>query len=128
MLTYPSFAPDVPDLPGGGIDAGETPEEAVRREIAEETGMTLAGFTPLETFQQKFLYYADVTDEYWDYDQTFFLIEAPEEIVFEDIRDVETGAEDAGKMQWLEVGDLPNAGIHAAHRPALSVFLGIKFT
>jgi 8-oxo-dGTP diphosphatase len=35
------------DLPGGGIDPGESPEEAVVREFGEETGLKVA---PGETF------------------------------------------------------------------------------
>jgi 8-oxo-dGTP diphosphatase len=35
------------DLPGGGIDPGETPEQAVVREFAEETGLRV---TAAETF------------------------------------------------------------------------------
>ena len=34
-------------FPGGGIEAGESPEEALAREVTEETGFTLTSCTPL---------------------------------------------------------------------------------
>lgn len=39
-LTYPEIAAGSWTLPGGGIDFGEAPSEAVVRELTEETGLT----------------------------------------------------------------------------------------
>ncbi len=38
------------DLPAGGVRAGETPEQAARRELAEETGFTARDMRPLGRF------------------------------------------------------------------------------
>lgn len=40
------------NIPGGGIDEGETREDAVRRETHEETGVDISGF-PLEMVDDK---------------------------------------------------------------------------
>lgn len=38
-------------LPGGGIKPGESPEEAIRREVTEEVGIILSAIQPLGAFQ-----------------------------------------------------------------------------
>jgi len=38
------------DLPAGGLRSGETPEQAARRELAEETGFTARDMRPLGRF------------------------------------------------------------------------------
>ena len=51
------------DLPGGGIDKGETPERAVIREIREETG-TIAKNPKLITVQTSFYKPFNTQDKY----------------------------------------------------------------
>ncbi len=41
VLLSPQFEEGMYDLPGGGIDLGELPEEALVREVKEETGLSV---------------------------------------------------------------------------------------
>jgi ADP-ribose pyrophosphatase len=59
------------EIMAGMIDAGETPEQALRREIEEELGFVVARLEPMATFyvspggssERIFLFYAEVDDD-----------------------------------------------------------------
>jgi 8-oxo-dGTP diphosphatase len=44
------------DVPGGSAEAGEAPEHAARRELAEETGLYAGVLRPLAVFQHPYIY------------------------------------------------------------------------
>src|ERR1700722_12832264 len=73
MLAAERCAPDVPELPGGGIEDGETLDEATKREWAEEVGIAFNVKGPLRQFQHVRGFYADHRNEFWIYDQIFRL-------------------------------------------------------
>ncbi|WP_299055465.1 NUDIX domain-containing protein [uncultured Nocardioides sp.] len=48
---HPVIDPECWGLPGGAIEAGETPERAAHRELDEETGLAAPSLTPLGAFR-----------------------------------------------------------------------------
>jgi 8-oxo-dGTP pyrophosphatase MutT (NUDIX family) len=74
LFTHPHYAPTVPDLPGGGIDEGENALEAAIRELNEETELVIKNPKIAETYNQFVHFFADDVPEYWNYEQTFFLV------------------------------------------------------
>src|SRR5271167_5015004 len=119
MLSAEACAPDAPELPGGGIEAGETLDEAMRREWAEEVGIAFNVHGPSQRFHQVRGFYADDRNEFWIYDQTFLLYHFLEHV---NIGQKWTNPE-GGTAGWEPLASLPNLSINRAHWCAIPTLL-----
>ena len=93
----------------GIVDPGETPEEAARREVQEETGLDITSMEHIATFfpspggssERIFLYYSKVSRDAGSYGDTGGLL-----CEGEDIKSYELSLEDAlGKIRSGEIMD-----------------------
>ena len=119
MLSAEACAADVPELPGGGIESGESLDQAVAREWSEEVGIAFNVDGPYQRFQQVRGFYADDRPEFWIYDQTFLLYHFRERVnVGEKWLNPEGGT--AG---WEAIAALPALTINRAHWCAIPTLL-----
>lgn len=121
LVSWPPFAPDVADFPGGGMDMDEDCADVIMRETIEETGMVFEFGKAKKTFHQYVKFYAEVSDEYWNYDQTFWLYE----FEGEDVDDEAWDTPEKGKSQWVKLDDIKSGKIalNNAHMQALKQLL-----
>ena len=119
MLSAEACAPDVPELPGGGVEDGETLDEAIKREWAEEVGIAFDVRGPVQQFQHVRGFYADDRNEFWIYDQTFWL--------YHFLGRVKTGQKwlnpEGGTAGWEAIASLPKLSINRAHWCAIPTLL-----
>lgn len=121
LLIWPDIAPDVPELPGGGIEPDENIHEANNREFYEETGFFLPSLdaTLVDSFEQSVRYYADADLEFWIYKQTIFLYRDDLSSVY---FDGERRTPENGKMRWVSLAEINELPIRYMHREALQKF------
>ncbi len=85
-------------LPGGHVDPGEAPEDAVIREVYEETG------AQADIVDELGDYSADITDPRYEPD-------AYEHRAYHCTTDDDTleGGDDASHAEWVDIADLPDS-------------------
>ena len=103
---YPrSGMPRLPELPGGGVDEGETPITAAMREVAEESGWRAKEFTPITVKTPSV--YTDIANNWyvkdmWDEEEHIAVL--AQAIAF--LPDIRYGSENDGNKYVLTPVDL----------------------
>jgi 8-oxo-dGTP diphosphatase len=97
------------DIPGGFLQNGEHPEAGARREVQEETGLTirLTGFVGI---------FMDTYETTGEHTLNIFYIGEP-------IGGTEMAASDAVGLQWFPLGHLPDQIAFACCRQAIATYV-----
>jgi len=65
LFVTPHWSPSQLEIPGGGVEEGEEMLAALRREVAEETGLTISLESDEPHFTRELFYYSDFTGKYY---------------------------------------------------------------
>lgn len=103
------------ELPGGGVDQGETFQQAAVREAKEETGFDLSGASLTPVFEHRAYLYLKNEPEFWNYDQNYFEVSGHTLMAFDGIKD----APEDGHIRWVDKDDLKNIQIKGSVIKAL---------
>ncbi len=127
LMARAEYAMDVNELPGGGIDEGENIEQALVRELQEETGFTIENQDKLDNFHQEIGFFAEFEKpdgSFWKYDMNFYLIDASS-LDYTHFNGIKLNPE-GGEIEWIAIDNLKNIQLMATHKKAISSLLKIE--
>lgn len=101
------------DLPGGGVDPGETPEEGVVREYGEEAGLKVAVSAPFARADQ---FFVNTEGQAWNNRSDFYVLELVGE-------DPTLKVEDDHQLIWLAPLEAITSLRHDSHAWAVAAWL-----
>lgn len=117
LVSHPSYDLDMIELPGGGIENGDSKEISLIREIYEETGVTYDTLSSAQEKTQHVKFWALDKNEFWNYDQEYWVIRQQNTShYFEGTRPTDEGA--IGK--WINLSDINKSNFHFIHFEAMS--------
>lgn len=91
-------------LPGGGIEGGESDAEALRRELAEETGAPEIFIGPPVMVRQHLL--PDMFEEWDGQQETIYLVPTREFDIRPSLTPEQLAAENVVEVRWWSVAEL----------------------
>jgi 8-oxo-dGTP diphosphatase len=103
------------DIPGGFLDAGESIEAAARRELREETGLTVGALTPLGSYWDR--YYIRGFGHFPTFN--FYYLARWR-------RGTARPADDAASAEWVPIARLGRPGARLAWRHMREVFREVR--
>ena len=106
------------EFPKGGIEKGEIEEEALRREIMEETGLTKIRIIDKLPYEISYKYPKKYSEnfKYTGTTQSVFLVRA-----FDEVRLPEKGEKEHDSFLWLPYRDARKRLTHSNYKKALDI-------
>ncbi|MBA4012227.1 MAG: DNA mismatch repair protein MutT [Phenylobacterium sp.] len=101
------------DLPGGGVDPGETPEEGVVREFGEEAGLKVVA---RDSFALADQFFVNTEGEAWNNRSAFFVLDL-------DGDGVAVKVEDDHTLVWLAPLEAITSLRHDSHAWAVAAWM-----